>query len=100
MELIERLRQLVHDNCAAVIDDGHDLAVQAVGGEEHMVFEVSCEPRDEGLILGTPCRHGTDPHGHTRFAAVLVSEKPLQEAVTRLVLRSRRVGYGRRGSAS
>jgi predicted RNA-binding protein YlqC (UPF0109 family) len=52
MDLIERLKQLVAENCQAVIDDDHDLAVQAVGGEENVVFEIFCEPGDVGLIIG------------------------------------------------
>jgi predicted RNA-binding protein YlqC (UPF0109 family) len=51
-DLIERLRKLVQENCAAVIDDDHELAVQAAGGEENVVFEIFCEPRDVGLIIG------------------------------------------------
>ena len=86
MEPIERVQQLVHETCAAVIDDGHDLAVQAAGGHEHRVLEVSCEPGDEGLSLGAPCRHGTDPHGSTHVAAGSGWEKRLPAAVTGGVL--------------
>jgi hypothetical protein len=65
--------------------DGPPVTVEAVGSREHRGFEGSCGPGDEGLILGAPCRRGTDPHGHTRFAIVLACEKPLPDAVTRVV---------------
>jgi hypothetical protein len=83
MKITERLKKLVTETCAAVIDDNHPLNVEAVGGQEHLVFQGSCAPGDEGLISGAPGRPWTEPHGHTRFAAVLDVEKPHQEAVTR-----------------
>jgi hypothetical protein len=65
--------------------DRHPVTVVAVDGQEHQGFRVSCAPGDEGLILGAPYRHGTDPHGHQPFAAVLAGEKPLLESVTTVV---------------
>jgi hypothetical protein len=85
MERIARLHQPVEDHGQAVIADGHPLTVDAIGGAEHLLFEVSCEPGNEGLIIGAPWRQGTDPHGHQRFAAVLAGVNPLQAAVTRVV---------------
>jgi uncharacterized protein len=52
MENIERLRKLVEYACREVIDDGHPLSVEAVGGSENLVFEVHCDPGDVGLIIG------------------------------------------------
>jgi hypothetical protein len=85
MERIARLHQLVEDNGQAVIADGHPLTVDAIGGAEHLLFEVSSRPGNEGLMLGAPGRQGTDPHGHTHVAAVLADEKPLPATVTIVV---------------
>ena len=52
MGTIDRLTHLVEANCRAVIDDDHPLAVQAVGGQENIVFEVHCAAEDVGLIIG------------------------------------------------
>jgi hypothetical protein len=82
MERMARLHTPVEDHGRAVIDDGHPFTVDAIRGPEHLLCEVSCEPGDEGLLLGTPGRQGTDPHGHTRLA-VLASEKPFPDAATR-----------------
>jgi hypothetical protein len=85
MERIERLRKLAEGNGRAVIDGANPQSVDAVGGQKPLVFAVSCEPGDEGLILGAPGRQGADPHGHQRFAAVLAAEKPRPAAVTGVV---------------
>jgi hypothetical protein len=82
---IERLTHVVECNGRAIIDNGHPLSVEAAGGQEHLVCEVDCQPGDEGLLLGAPGRPWTDPHGHTRVAAVLEGEKPLPEAGTIVV---------------
>jgi hypothetical protein len=86
MERIERIRTHAEGNGRAVIDGAKPQSVDAVGGQKPLVFDVACEPGDEGLILGTPCRQGADSHGHQRVAAVLAAEKPLPAAVTRVVL--------------
>jgi predicted RNA-binding protein YlqC (UPF0109 family) len=49
-ELIERLRKLVEYNCREVIDDGHSVQVEAVGGAENLLFEIRCD--DAGLMIG------------------------------------------------
>jgi hypothetical protein len=85
MKLTARLHKPIEDNRRAVIADGHPFTVDAIGGAEHLLFEGSSQPGDEGLILGAPDRHGADPHGHQWFAAVLASGKPFPEAVTRVV---------------
>jgi hypothetical protein len=85
MKLTNRLQILVEDTCRAVIDDEHPGTVEAVGGQENRVFEVACEPGDEGLILGAPGREGADPHGHQSLAAVLEVENPLHEAAMKVV---------------
>jgi len=36
--------------------------------------------------VGAPCRQWTDPHGNKRFAAILEFDKPLQEAISLVVL--------------
>jgi hypothetical protein len=82
---INCLTHIVECTCRAIIDSDHPLSVEAAGGQEHLVFEVDCQPGDEGLSIGAPGRPWTDPHGHTRVAAVLEGEKPLQAAVTRVV---------------
>ena len=84
MVRIARLHQLVEDHGQAVIADGHPLTVDAIGGAEHLLFEVSSHPGHEGLLLGTPCHQGADPHGHQRLTAVLACEKPFA-AVMRVV---------------
>jgi hypothetical protein len=86
MELSEQLTQLVECTCREVINDAHPVPVEALGGQENLVSEVSCEPSDEGLSIGAPGRPWTHPHGHTCVAAVLEFEKPLQEPVTPVVL--------------
>jgi hypothetical protein len=85
MEHIEHFSKLAEDTGRAVDNDDHPRSVEAIGGQEPRDFEVCCEPGDEGLILGAPGRQGTDPPGHTRFAAVLACKKPLPAAVTRVV---------------
>jgi hypothetical protein len=85
MKLTSQFHKLLEDTCQEVLDDEHPVSVEAVGGQEPLVFEGSSQPGDEGLLLGTPGRQGTDPHGHTCFAAVLAGEKPLPAAVTRVV---------------
>jgi hypothetical protein len=85
MELIARLHTPVEDHGQAVIADGHPFTVEAIHGAEKRLLAVSSHPGDEGLILGTLCRQGTDLHGHTRFAAALAGEKPLPAAGTRVV---------------
>jgi len=52
MEIISRLQKLVEDNCRAVIDDDHDLAVSVIGGQENILFEIHCSQEDVGLIIG------------------------------------------------
>src|SRR5882672_10637825 len=84
--LIDRLTRVVECNCREVIDNDHAVPVEAVGSQENLVCEVDCEPGDEGLIIGAPCRSWTDPHGHQRVDAVWTCEQPRQEAVTRVVL--------------
>jgi hypothetical protein len=83
MERLERLRTRAEGNGRAVIGGAKPPSVDAVGGQKPLVFEGSCEPGDEGLILGAPGRQGTDPHGHRRLAAVLAGQKPLPAAGTR-----------------
>jgi hypothetical protein len=78
MELIECFSKLDEGNGRAVVVDDHPLSLEAIGGQETLGFEVSCEP-------GVPGRLGIDPHRHTRVAAVLTGEKPLPAAVTRVV---------------
>jgi hypothetical protein len=85
MERMARLHQLVEDHGQAVIADRHPLTVHAIGGAEHLLFEVSSQPGHEGLMLGAPGRQGTDPHGHQRLATVLEGEKPFPEAGTIVV---------------
>jgi hypothetical protein len=85
MERIERLRTRAEGNGRAVIDGAKPPSVDAVGGQKPLVFEVSCEPGDESLILGAPCQQWIAPHGYQRVAAVLTGEKPLPEAVMRVV---------------
>jgi hypothetical protein len=68
-----------------VLDDEHPVPVDAVGGREHRGFEGSGAPGNEGLLLGTPCSQGTDPHGHQRLATVLEGENPLPAAGTIVV---------------
>jgi hypothetical protein len=41
-KLIERLPALVAYNCRQVIDEGHELSVESVGGSENPLFEVRC----------------------------------------------------------
>jgi uncharacterized protein len=55
MERIDRLKRVVELNCREVIDEAHVVTVEAVGGQENVVFEVHCNPEDVGLIIG---RHG------------------------------------------
>jgi hypothetical protein len=86
MKLIDRLTRVVECNGWEVIDKDHPVPVEVVGSQETLVFEVDCQPGDEGLILGGPCRQGTEPSGHKPFAAVLEGEQPHQEAVTRVGL--------------
>ena len=83
---IEHLTRVMECHCREVIDHDHPLSVEAVGGQDHLDFEVDGEPSDEGLITGAPGRPWTDPDGHTSVATGLKGEKPLQEAVTRRVL--------------
>jgi hypothetical protein len=85
MPLTTRLQNLPAAHCGPVLDDAHPVTVVAIGGQEHWGFEGACAPGDKGLLLRTPCRHGTDLHGHQPFAAVLVGEKPLPADVTRVV---------------
>jgi hypothetical protein len=86
MKLIERLTHVVECHGWDVIDTDHPVPVEAVGRQETLVCEVDCEPGHEGLILGGPCRQGTEPYGHMPFAAVLEGEQPRQDAVTRVGL--------------
>ena len=85
MELIARLQTPVEDHGQAVIADGDPLTVDAIGGAEPLLCEVSCAPGNEGLHRGTPGRQGNDPHGHRCVAAVLAGERPFPAAVTRVV---------------
>jgi hypothetical protein len=85
MERIAKLHQPVEDNCQAVIADRHPLTVEAIHSTEKRLLVVPSHPGHEGLLLGTPCQQWTDPHGHTRFAAVLEGEKPFPEAGTRVM---------------
>lgn len=50
---IKRLQHLVETNCRAVIDEGHDVEVEAIVGAENILFEIHCEPSDVGLIIGS-----------------------------------------------
>ena len=50
--LIARLTQVVESNGREVIDEGHDVTVQAIAGAENIVFEITCAPGDVGLIIG------------------------------------------------
>jgi len=83
---IERLTRVVECNGRTVIEKDHPVPVEAVGGQGHLIFEVDCQPGDEGLSIGAPGRQGTEPYGHKLFAAVLEGEQPHQEAVTRVGL--------------
>jgi hypothetical protein len=85
MERMARLHTPVEDHGQAVIADGQPRTVDAIGGAEHLLFEGSSQPGNEGLLLGTLCRQGTDPHGHTRLATVSAGEKPLPAVGTRVV---------------
>jgi len=51
-KLIERLANLAAYNCRQVIDEGHPLSVEAVGGSEKLVCEVHCAEEDRGLVMG------------------------------------------------
>ena len=82
---IKRLTRVMECHGWDVIDTDHSVPVEAVGSQEILVCDVDCPPGDEGLILGGPCRQGTEPSGHQPFAAVSVGEQPRQEAVTRVV---------------
>jgi hypothetical protein len=84
MKSTAHFQKLVEDTCQEVLDDEHPVPVDAVGGQEHRGFEGSGHPGHEGLLLGTPCSQGTDPHGHQRPTAVLACEKPFA-AVMRVV---------------
>jgi hypothetical protein len=86
MELSEQLKQLVECTYREGINDAHPVPVEALGGQVNLVFEVSYELSEEGLSIGAPGRPWTDLHGNTRVAAVLEFEKPLQAAVTPMVL--------------
>jgi hypothetical protein len=97
MGTMERLQAVVAFHCRQVMDEDHPLHVEAVGGQEHVVFDVHGAPEDVGLSIGAPCRHGTDPHGTPQVAAVLEFKKPLPAAVTGVVLaadESTRAGEG------
>ena len=83
---IDRLTRVFECHGREVIDTDHPVPVGAVGGQETLVCDVDCQPGDEGLILGGPCRQGTEPDGHQPFAAVLAGEQPRQDAVTRVGL--------------
>jgi hypothetical protein len=85
MKLTKRLQTRVEDPCQAVIDDEHPVSVEAVGDQKPRVFKGSCQPGDEGLMLGAPGRQGTDSHGHQRLTPILACEKPLPAAGTRVV---------------
>jgi hypothetical protein len=85
MEPTARRHTRGEDHRQAVIADGHPLTVDAIGGAEHRLCEGSCQPGDEGLLLGAPGRQGTDPHGHQRLAAALAGEKPLPATGTIVV---------------
>jgi hypothetical protein len=85
MKFTARLQKHIDHSCREVIDDEHPGTVEAVGGRANRGFDVSCEPGDEGLLLGAPGRQGTDPHGHTRVAAISEGEKRLPDAGTRVV---------------
>jgi hypothetical protein len=85
MKLTARPQNLVGDHCRPVLADDDPVPAQAVGGQETLVFDVSSQPGDEGLLLGAPGQPWTDPHGHQPFAAVLAGEKPLPESVTTVV---------------
>jgi predicted RNA-binding protein YlqC (UPF0109 family) len=52
MERIDRVKRVVELNCGEVIDPDHDVRVDAVGGQENVLFEVHCEPGDVSLIIG------------------------------------------------
>jgi hypothetical protein len=85
MKLTSQFHKLLEDTCQEVLDDDHPVPVDAVGNQENRVFDVSCEPEDESLILGAPCRQGTGPRDHQHSVAVLEGETPLPAAVTRVV---------------
>jgi hypothetical protein len=85
MMFAAQFQKHLEDTCQEVLDDEHPVPVETVGGQEPLVFEGSSQPGDEGLLLGTPRRQGSDPHGHTRFAAVLAGKKPLPAAGTIVV---------------
>jgi hypothetical protein len=85
MKRIDCLTYVVECHGRDVMDQDHPVPVEAVGSQEILVCDVDCQPGDEGLILGGPCRQGTEPSGHKPFAAVLAGEQPRPEAVTRVV---------------
>jgi hypothetical protein len=85
MERTGQLQKRVENTCREILDEDHLVTVEAVGGQEPLVFEGSCKPGDKGLISGAPCRQRTDPHGHQRLADVLEGEKPFPEGWTIMV---------------
>jgi hypothetical protein len=85
MKFTARLHNHVEHSGRAVTDDDYPVLIEVVGGQEHLGFEGSCQPGDEGLILGALGRQGADPYGHQRVAAVLAGEKRLPAAITRAV---------------
>jgi hypothetical protein len=97
MGTMARLQAVVAFHCRQVMDEDLPLPVEAVGGQEHVVFDVHGAPEDVGLGIGAPCGHGTDPHGTTQVAAGLGLEKPLQAAVTGVVLDADEAAMGGEG---
>jgi hypothetical protein len=85
MQRTARPQNFVDDHGRPGLADDYPVPAQAVGGQETLVFDVSSQPGDAGLLLGAPGRQGADPHGHTRVAAVSEGEKRLPDAGTRVV---------------
>jgi predicted RNA-binding protein YlqC (UPF0109 family) len=52
MDLPDRGRTWVEDTCQRDIDDDHPLHAEAVGGQEHLLLEISREPGAVGPIIG------------------------------------------------
>lgn len=50
--LIARLTRVVEFNCQEVIDENHSVTVECIGGAENLLFEISCDQSDVGLVIG------------------------------------------------
>ena len=50
--LVACLQHLVETNVLALIDDHHELAITALQGQEHVIFEIRCHQDAVGLVIG------------------------------------------------